>query len=298
MAYLIDKINVINDKKVILLLDRYSVIDKSSSYFQTLQIKENTALYVSNESLGNVKNADSTTPCYGFWQLLFLSKQIDFEQENNLLVVYEDDIQTKGLFLYYNHADKDYRSGLIVNEQFIGLFGANLPSAQVISVDEKKMTSTLSNEILRPLDRYKKEQALIKTAAIYGLASLASIAGILFIMLSFVVPYSTNTMFSSDANTQQELVALQQKLQRATLDLRRLKNNKVSVDFDAKPPEILGVLSEFVILGVPITLSTDISQKQGKLIFQKLEPWMSQLPRQVFKIAQIDKKIHISWNTP
>ena len=296
MTYLIDQVNTIKNRKLILLLDRYSIIDKNSHYFQTLTVDENSAFYVSQEALATIKNRDSITDCYGLWQLLFLSGQINFEPDRQLIVTYEDDSQNSGFFLYYNHKDNDYRSGLIINEKLIGLFGVDLPEITIIQIDESKIIANLSNEVLRPLDRYKKEQGLIKTVAMYSLASIASITISIAVLLTFIMPSINELIFESDTSDRATLEVLERKLQRSTLDLRKLRKSKVSVTNNVKVPPLINILSTLLALEVPINLTASMNDKTGKLIFKKLEPWMSQLPLDIFTILEQEDGISISWN--
>lgn len=302
MTYQLNQVNTIAGKQLILLLDHYATLDKSPNYFQTVSVSENSALYVPQEELATIKSKDSTTPCYGIWQLLYHSRQINFDPQEQLLVLYNDDQDNQndqhnnGIFLYYAHAKKNYRSGLIVNGQFIGLFGIDLPVAVAVDVDKNKLVSELSDEILRPLDRYKKEQSLLKSVVLYGLGTTAAVAGTLFLLLSIVLPNLFALIFVEQAVEAKKIQSLQRQVQQSKINLARLEQRHVPTSLNATQPESLNAILVLSVLGVNFDLATTMDAKSGQLTFNQLEPWMSQLPDDLFKISQHETKILISWD--
>lgn len=300
MAYLLDQINIIQGKQLFLLLDCYSVVNKNNTYFQigkinVLENLEETGLFVSSEVLTSIKNKDSTTPCYGIWQLLYLSKQISFEAERQLLVVYNDDQRDSGFFLYYCHKDRDYRSGLLIDNQFIGLFGIDLPTYNEVKVDDTLLVKNLNNDILRPLDRYKKGQHLFKMALTYGATTIASVVGVLWLLLSIILP-NIPVSFSDTQNLSQEIEILEQQLKSSTLSLSILKKFTLSTQNSSRELHLLKPLFILNSLNVKFDLTANLQDKSGQLIFDKLYPWMFQLPTDLFQVIRAEEKIMVKWD--
>lgn len=297
MAYLIDQINTINNHKFILLLDQYAPIDKNPLNFQVMPIEDNMALYISQDVLTATKGRDSSTPCYGFWQLLYNSKQITFKEDSNLFVVYQDEEQESGFFLYYDHVKSIYQSGAIVGGMFVGLFGTELPKKNIIEIDDKALTSNLSQEMLRPLDKFKKEQALIKKSVIFGVSTLALSAGIIYLLTQIFIPVITQFITESSKPEKRELRILSSKLRRANAELSRLKKSNIAIDFRDYNNPILQPLLRLKYLGVPLNIAFNMQDRKIRLTYPNYQGWMTQVPTSLFKFTQVEgqETIHLDW---
>lgn len=297
MAYLIDQTNVINNHKFILLLDQYSPVDKNSSNFQVMPVEDNMALYVSQEVLTATKERDSSTPCYGFWQLLYNSKQITFEEDSNLFVVYQDEEQESGFFLYYDHVKSIYSSGAIVGGMFVGMFGTELPEKNIIEVDDEALTSNLSREMLRPLDQFNKEQTLIKQSVAFGFGALVVSVGVIYLLTQILIPTITKFATESSKPEKRELRLLNSKLRRANLDLSRLKKSNIATDFSGYNNPIIQPLSMLTYLEVPLNLKSNMQDRKIRLTYPNYQDWMTQVPTSLFKFTKVEDKetIHLDW---
>ncbi len=292
MGYTLNKLNNINGKNIILLLDNYLEKTKKAGLFEVLSISKNSAFYINNSSLESIRKKDQQTPCFGIWQLLYASGQMDLSADEQLLVAYNK--ENNGIYLYYNRDDSEYKSGLIVNDKFLGLFGYEAVKKTIIDIDYKLLVSDLSNEILRPLDKYKKNRAISRKIITYLIASSIIVFIALLLLIDIAYPYIEGKYLSYNNKAYRELLINDATLKRKTIKLTNLEQKHVMGHTDYKIPNILKGLTELANANAKIKLKILLHSKNITMEFDDLELWMSQLSAD-FKITRKNDKIKITW---
>ncbi len=293
MDYVLNKLNNINGKNIILLLDNYLEKNKRPGLFEILGI-DNNGFYVNNESLENIRKKDQQTPCFGIWQLLYTTGQINLSANEQLLVAYNTD--NNGIYLYYNRDGGEYKNGLIINNNFLGLFGYDDFKKTVVDINYKLLVSDLSNEILRPIDKYKKNRAITRKISLYLIISSAIIFTSLLLLIDIAYPYMRDNYLAYNNITHKELLTKDADLKRKKIQLTKLQKTHIMSHTDYSMPNILPGLIKLASVNAEIKLEISLHNKDITMEFDNLAPWMSQLSDD-FKISKNNNKIKITWSS-
>ncbi len=84
MAYLANQTVAIANKKVLLLLNNYGPKNRNSL------VTQGFSFFVHHSELHVIRKAHPKRDIYGFWQLIFLSKQIELSKGSGFFVVYKE----------------------------------------------------------------------------------------------------------------------------------------------------------------------------------------------------------------
>ncbi len=288
MSYLANQLITIANKKVVLLLDSYT--PKNRKDLNILDASQSFSFSIQYAELQNIRKLHPKTNVYGFWQLLFLSKQISLERDAGFFVVFKNNSKQDGFFLYYNRAKSEFTSGLVINKKAIGAFAQNVDDATIVTPDLSRIE--LPDAILLPVEKQALTQKLYQTAALQNTLVIGVIALTFFAFyeLFFDAPAQQRDLKKQLSNQQTRLNVYSQ-------ELTQLKQTRTKVVMASKPPALLEPL--FILATLETTgveFEQPLKSQELTLTFEKLVPWMAMVPTTVLARSEDkNKKVTLHW---
>lgn len=295
MEYEFNKISNINGNNIVLLLDNYFDKSKRQGFFESFTVDEKNSFYINNAALENTHKQHPNNSCFGIWQLLLVSKQINLDNNEKLILVYSNEQQTQGIYLYYNYENTQYNSGLIIAGNLLGFVGSSSIEKEIIQIDYNLLVEDLSSEVLRPLDRYRKKQHFIKKVASYAVISALIVFITLLLLANTIKPMVKNSTFFYSSKLHNNIERSRTDLRNKQAELLKLENTRLHSKIDNTRPIILTPLIQLANIDSNIKLETQVNVSNIVMTFSKLQPWMSQLTDD-FIISKNNKKIKITWD--
>ncbi|MBW5290064.1 MAG: hypothetical protein Rsou_0502 [Candidatus Ruthia sp. Asou_11_S2] len=161
MAYLANQPIAIANKKVLLLLDNYGPKNRNS--LNICDATQGFSFFVQHSELYAIRKAHPKRDIYGFWQLLFLSKQIELSKDSGFFVVYKENSSTDGFFTYYNRVKSEFVTGIVINNA-IGAFAQDLSTASIVRPNIELIN--FPEAILLPVEKQLLKQKLYQKVAL------------------------------------------------------------------------------------------------------------------------------------